>query len=170
MATAVLFAGCSQPADSPDPQGQQNPAPQGGTVVPGENPFPSSGENTPPQEEGPAEIPEEPVPEPEMPEEPPAPQPQVHEYSIEGDDRGFYPGDDIVVNAGDTVRINFTVRTTNVYYAGLLIKSRSGSFTTGNLDPGESKTIEFTAEESDTITSYWPSSGVRKADLSVIVN
>ena len=134
VVAVVLLAGCSQQPGYLAEQETQNPAPQGNTNTQNENPFPSPGDYTPPQEE-PEEIPDEPAP--AEPQEPPAQQPQVREYSIEADDRGFYPEDDLVVNAGDTVRINFTVRT---------------------------------AEESDTIVSYWPSSGVRKASMRLVVN
>lgn len=53
----------------------------------------------------------------------------------------------------------------NVYYAGL--DFRSPKFASKSAKPGESVEVEFTADESFIITSYWPASGVKKADLKV---
>ncbi len=93
--------------------------------------------------------------------------PQVKQLTIEADDNGFYPGDAIKVNKGEKVYIEFVARKDNVYYGGLQIKSKY--FDTGKIIKGEKATVDFSAFESFTITSYWPSSGVKKADLEVVV-
>ncbi len=86
---------------------------------------------------------------------------------IEADDRGFYPRDGVSVPRGARVAITFAVRTENVYFGGL--DFRSQKFKTESVKPGGSTQVEFTADEPFTITSYWPASGVRKADLRVDV-
>lgn len=96
-----------------------------------------------------------------------APQSSSKEFTLEADDYGFYPSDNLVVNKGDKVKITFRVRSENVYYAGLKISGKY--FDTGDIAVGGMKTVEFTADASDTITSYWPSSGVRKADVKLVV-
>lgn len=94
--------------------------------------------------------------------------PQVKQFIVEADDNGFYPPEPIKVNKGEKVYIEFKVRENNVYYGGLQIKSKY--FDTGKIIPGEKATVDFTALESFTITSYWPASGVKKADLKVEVS
>ncbi|MDP3991886.1 MAG: hypothetical protein Q8P79_00030 [Nanoarchaeota archaeon] len=101
----------------------------------------------------------------------PEPQPSVKEFSIEADDSGFYiDGADIgsiSAGSGETLKITFNVRTTNVYYAGL--DFRGCGKTTEKVSPGGSTLVEFTAASTCTITSYWPSSGVVKDRLQVVV-
>ena len=102
----------------------------------------------------------------------PAPEPQLREFYIEADDSGFYDEGgakitEISASAGDTVKITFKVRTAGVYYAGLLIQSPE--FDSGDLDKGEEYVAEFTAEESHSIKSYWPSTKKLKATLNVNV-
>ncbi len=110
------------------------------------------------------------TPTPAPPPEPapaPAPAPEPVSLSIEADDRGFYPPGTITVGKGSKVKLAFTVRTENVYYGGL--DFRSPKFQTVSVKPGGSTSVEFTADESFIITSYWPASGVRKADLKLEV-
>src|SRR3989344_6893241 len=156
----IVLSGCTQ-TQNPEPQsnnpGQTGMEPATDSSQPGsgippvdDTPEIDAGEQNP---ETPADNPPETIPEPQIVPEPPAP--QVYEYTIEADDRGFYPGDDITVNKGDTVKITFNVRTTNVYYGGLQIKSKY--FDTKSIKPGASKTVEFTAVDTQKITSYWPS-------------
>ncbi|HSB47251.1 MAG TPA: dienelactone hydrolase family protein [Candidatus Bilamarchaeum sp.] len=99
---------------------------------------------------------------------PPPPQPSVKEFTIEADDSGFYPSGPLEVGKGDTVKITFKVRSSNVYYGGLQFKS--AAFSTGKVSPGGSTGVEFTADDDMTITSYWGTSLVKKADLQVSVS
>lgn len=92
--------------------------------------------------------------------------PAVTELTIEADDRGFYPGSLPVFLSGTRVIITFVVRTTNVYYGGL--DFRSSKFSSVAALPGGKATVEFTVDSSFVITSYWPASGVKKADLDII--
>lgn len=93
--------------------------------------------------------------------------PSVVEMRIEADDLGFYPGGAISFPSGTRVKLTFAVRTSNVYYGGL--DFRSSKFSTTQALPGQTATVEFIANSSFIITSYWPSSGVYKASLSVNV-
>jgi len=90
------------------------------------------------------------------------PAPNVQKVTLEADDSGFYPSGTLSFTPGTTVQLTFFVRTTNVYSAGLEI--RSELFNTGGIAPGGSKTVTFDAPSSKvSFTSYWPSSGVKKA-------
>jgi len=60
------------------------------------------------------------------------------------------------------------VKESNVYYGGLNFRSIKFN-ETGQIKPGESKTIEFTADMTFIITSYLPFSGVKKGDFRVEV-
>lgn len=93
--------------------------------------------------------------------------PVLMELKVEADDNGFYPSEAIAVAKGSKVKLHFIVRSTNVYFGGL--DFRSPKFKTDSVKPGGSTAAEFTADESFVITSYWPASGVRKADLKVEV-
>lgn len=93
--------------------------------------------------------------------------PAVTEFRIEADDYGFYPSNTLNVTGGAKVKIIFSVKTTGVYYGGL--DFRSSKFATAAAKPGETATVEFTADEPFTITSYWPLSGAKKADMKVEV-
>lgn len=115
----------------------------------------------------------EPAP-PPPPETPPQPAPPASalpaepiRLTIEADDSGFYPQNVISVPKGVRVAITFAVRSTDVYFGGL--DFRSPKFKTESVKPGGSTTVEFMADENLLITSYWPASGVRKADLRVEV-
>ncbi len=94
--------------------------------------------------------------------------PPVKQVVIEADDKGFYPGTAINLKKGEKAYIEFIVRNQSVYYGGLQVKSIY--FDTGKVNKGEKATVDFTAYDSFTITSYWPASGVKKADLEVVVS
>lgn len=96
-----------------------------------------------------------------------APSPQTQEFKLEADDFGFYPSSSITASKGAKVKIIFAVRPTGVYYGGL--DFRSSKFSSKNARPGESTDVEFVADESFTVTSYWPLSGVKKAEMKVEV-
>ena len=104
-------------------------------------------------------------------ETPQEPQPFVKEFVIEADDGGFYlNGADIgsiSASAREALKITFNVRTTNVYYGGLQFKGCD--LDTGKVSSGGSTTVEFSATNTCTITSYWPSSSRVKDNLQVIV-
>lgn len=104
---------------------------------------------------------------PEMVVEPEPAAPSVKEFTIEADDKGFYPSNTITAAKGELVRVTFKVRTSSVYYGGLQIKGKL--FNTGDIKPGQSATVEFTADFDSTFASYWPSSGVKKADGKIDV-
>lgn len=108
-----------------------------------------------------------PVTVPAPPQPAPAPTPITESFTVEADDSGFYPAT-IKVTKGDTVKITFKVRTDNVYFGGLRIIS-GDLFNTGALVPGGSNTVQFKATSNVTFSSYWPSSGVHKADGTVII-
>ncbi|MEK7083470.1 MAG: hypothetical protein AAB972_04810 [Patescibacteria group bacterium] len=91
----------------------------------------------------------------------------ITEVQVEADDLGFYPTGQVSFLAGTRVKLTFSVRTARVYYGGL--DFRSSKFSTVKALPGKTVTVEFTADSSFVITSYWPSSGVYKASLSVNV-
>lgn len=109
---------------------------------------------------------------PEIVKKEPASTPQkTQQFTIEADDYGYYiDGEeirDIEITKDMRGEITFNVRLRDVYFGGL--DFRSANFETQNAKPGRTITIPFTAEKSFTITSYWPSSNRRKADLDVIV-
>lgn len=94
------------------------------------------------------------------------PAPSIQKLTIQADDNGFYPSGTLTFKPGTKVELTFFVRTTNVYYAGLDI--RSELFDTGGIAPGGSKTVTFDAPSSKiSFTSYWPSSGVKKASGTI---
>lgn len=94
-------------------------------------------------------------------------QPGIREYTVEADDNGFYP-DAIKAKIGEKVRINFKFRDSTIYFAGLDI---FGPFEDikYKLKGEQPVTREFTMKEETKIISYWPSSGVKKATLTVEV-
>ncbi|MBI2557878.1 hypothetical protein HYW20_01020 [Candidatus Woesearchaeota archaeon] len=98
---------------------------------------------------------------------PPQPMQQqgIAEFTVEADDNGFYPST-LKAKIGDKVKINFKFRDDSIYYAGLDVK---GPFPTiqYKLKGQQPVTAEFAMKEETKITSYWPASGVRKADLIV---
>ena len=84
----------------------------------------------------------------------------------EADDFGFYPSS-IKVKRNQVVDLNITVRKENVYFNGLEFESKY--FETGKVYPGDSKVVQFVSNEDFKITSYWPSSRAKKADLQIVV-
>lgn len=82
------------------------------------------------------------------------------QFSISADDSSYSPTGSINVNKGDIVRITFNVKTTGVNFGGL--DFRSSEFDTGTIKPGGSKTVEFVADSSFSISSYWPGSNTKK--------
>ncbi len=92
------------------------------------------------------------------------------QFSIEADDAGFYLDgrqvSTLAVAKGARVAMNFAVRSTGVYYAGLDFR---GCGTQAGAMPGKSASLEFTAQNNCIITSYWPASGVVKSNLQVTV-
>jgi hypothetical protein len=92
--------------------------------------------------------------------------PKTASVTVEADDAGFYPSSAITVPKGALVKLTFKVRSSNVYYGGL--DFRSDKFKTESVKPGQSATVEFTADESFSFRSYWPASGVLKATGQVI--
>lgn len=95
------------------------------------------------------------------------PPPQALEFTLEADDLGFYPTSTLTIPNGALVKLTFVVRTTNVYYGGLDFRSKK--FNTPSVKPGDSYTVEFTADESFDFTSFWPLSGVEKQRGKVAV-
>jgi len=91
----------------------------------------------------------------------------VKEFSIEADDYGLYPSS-IEVKKGDKVKITFKVKDEETYFAGLDFRS-SVFGDTEKVAPGETKTVEFTAEETFEFKSYWPASDTLKATGTVTV-
>ncbi len=92
---------------------------------------------------------------------------KIISFAVEADDKGLYP-QTIQVTISSIVNITFKVRTQNVYYGGL--DFRSTKFNTGTVKAGGETTVQFTADESFTYTSYWPVSNVIKATGDIIVN
>lgn len=108
-----------------------------------------------------------PIPTPaSLPSPSPSPSPTVISVTVEADDRGLYP-ETITVPKGATVRLTFKVRSSGVYYGGLDFKSNK--FITPAIPPGGSNSVTFTADETFTYSSYWPRSGVKKAEGTVVV-
>lgn len=95
-----------------------------------------------------------------------------NDYAIEADDNGFYMSGSKIssLNAArdSKITIAFGVKTENVYYGGL--DFRSSKFANSpKVAPGGSWTSPEIAVDGDfTISSYWPASGVKKADLRVV--
>lgn len=91
----------------------------------------------------------------------------IKEYEVEADDNDFYPNK-LKAKIGDKVIIHFKFRDNSIYFAGLDVK---GPFPTieYKLKGEQPVTAEFIMKDETKITSYWPSSGVRKADLAVEV-
>ncbi len=98
--------------------------------------------------------------------------PTTKEFTIEADDRGFYINNQdissVSANKGSVVKITFQVRSQGVYYGGL--DFRGCGQDTPNTSPGSSASVQFTADNTCTITSYWPSSGVVKDSMQVVVS
>ncbi len=84
----------------------------------------------------------------------------VTSFTILATDYKFDPNS-ITVNKSDNVRIIFTFNDSEIYFAGLDIRS---NYFTVEYRPGQgNKTVNFTADQTFEFRSYWPSSGVLKA-------
>lgn len=92
-------------------------------------------------------------------------QQNVLEFTIEADDHGFYPNT-LKAKIGDTVKINFKFRDSSIYFAGLDVK---GPFedVKYKLHGEQPVTREFTMKGETIIKSFWPSTGIKKAELMV---
>ncbi|MBU5537566.1 MAG: hypothetical protein QW818_02645 [Candidatus Aenigmatarchaeota archaeon] len=150
----IFLSGCvSQISETQMSEQQTQPVQEKPIQQPTENT--SQGESTPSQEQLP------------MP-----PLPTIREFTIEADDRGFYIDNkdisSVSVSKGDIVKITFRVREAGTYYGGL--DFRGCGQDTPDVKPGASIDIQFTADSTCTITSYWPSSGVVKDSIQVIVS
>jgi len=97
----------------------------------------------------------------------PVVEPKAVEVKLEVDDSGFYPSPTITVPKGSKVTIHFAARATNVYFAGLEI--RSAKFKTPVMKAGESASADFIADESFEFQSWWPAANYLKATGKVIV-
>lgn len=91
---------------------------------------------------------------------PSPPAENVTPFTILATDFKFDPNN-ITVNKSDNVRIVFTFNDSEIYFAGLDI--RSNYFTVEYRPSQGNKTVEFVAEQAFEFRSYWPSSGVLKA-------
>lgn len=130
---------------------------------------------TPPAEETPPQLSQDTLQGEVLPqEEPPTvpPLPTAREFTIDADDTGFYIDNKdislVSVSNGELVKITFNVRTVGTYFGGL--DFRGCGQDTPNTKPGASIEIQFTADSTCTITSYWPSSGVVKDNLQIMVS
>lgn len=92
----------------------------------------------------------------------------LREYTIEADDYGFYPSK-ISAAIGDNISIQFKFRDHLIYYAGLDI---FGPFPDIKYKKGLNQPINrsFTITEKTIIRSFWPSSGVKKAEMIVEID
>jgi len=95
----------------------------------------------------------------------------IEEFMIDADDNGFYRNEQrlssIVVEKGNRVEITFNVLSEGVYFGGLDFTGCGHD--TGKVNPGDSAVMEFVAEDTCTVTSFWPSSGVVKDRMQVVV-
>jgi len=98
--------------------------------------------------------------------------PAEQTFLILADDKGFYINSQktssILAAKENIVKITFNVSAQNVYYGGL--DFRGCGQNSGWTKPGSSTILQFTADSTCTITSYWPSSGVVKSKLQIIVS
>lgn len=144
------------------------------TQTQGEQTIPSA--EIQPVEEAPTQQPTEQgalegeVAQQEIPSIPPLP--AVKEFTIEADDRAFYIDNkditSISVSKGNLVKISFKVREAGTYYGGL--DFRGCGQDTPDTKPGASADIQFTADSTCTIISYWPASNVLKDTMQVVVS
>jgi len=95
--------------------------------------------------------------------------PAVMEFSFQVDDSGFDPKN-ITVNKGDTLKLTFVFNKSNIYFAGLDIKSNAfETLKYRTSDTSNEKTVEFTAESTFTMSAYWPASSKLKGIATVNV-
>jgi len=174
LVLALLLSGCVQSQKTADKTGSDSgPAQESAAEKPAiqENVSPS------------AEMPEQPAVEGVVPAASDAnndetgmqqpvvveqPAPETKEFSILADDHKFDPST-ISVSKGETVKITFNFNDAEIYYGGLDIKSDYFTTKYRKSDSEKTKTAEFVADKSFSFTSYWPSSGVKKATGKVEV-
>lgn len=157
LVLVVFISGCAtQYGQTTQPQNQPYAPPQEQQPVQESPQQESTGQGTLQGEVAPSQQPSSPI---------------MKEFTIEADDRGFYmDGQSIFsvsVNKSNIVKITYQVRLQNVYYGGL--DFRGCGQISGGTKPGGSTTIQFTADSTCTITSYWPASNVIKDSMQVIV-
>ena len=87
------------------------------------------------------------------------------EFTVEADDKGFYPGT-LKAKINDKVKINFKFKDDSIYFAGLDVKGPFEDIQY-RLKGEQPIAREFTMKDETRITSWWPSSGVKKATLIV---
>lgn len=185
---AVFIAGCTSQTQNTEldisNEGELTPVQNPDTETPIEPPQNEPGDtsqNPNPQSlpqpiiEDPEEVEEmivEPDPEP-IAEPVPEPVAQVKEFRIDSDDSAFYDESgskitNLELDNGDEVKITFFIRKTGTYFGGMTI--RGPDFDSGKLDKEEEYVVEFTADGSHKIKSYWPATNKLKATLNVNVN
>jgi hypothetical protein len=98
---------------------------------------------------------------------PPPSTPQTRTFEMRANDFNFTPPGPLMVPHHAQVQITFEIIEDGTYYGGLTF--RSSKFEDVGGLPGETVTVNFVADESFTISSYWPASDVWKADLQIIV-
>ncbi len=86
-------------------------------------------------------------------------------FYVEMDDKGAYPASGTAAK-NTTVTVTFKMRSTNVFYNGLVVKSNK--YDLGKIQGGQSKTITFKATEDITFVGQWPN-GASKARWTLIV-
>lgn len=86
-------------------------------------------------------------------------------FYVEMDDKGAYPASGTAAK-NTTVTVTFKMRSTNVFYNGLIVKSNK--YDLGKIQGGQSKTITFKAVEDITFVGQWPN-GASKARWTLIV-
>lgn len=89
----------------------------------------------------------------------PAAAPKTSFY-VEADDKGFYPVSG-TARKGSLVTVTFKVRSSNVIYNGLIIKSNK--YDLGLVKGGTSKSVSFPAEGNITFSSFWDTGAYRGA-------
>lgn len=96
---------------------------------------------------------------------------QAVTYTVRADDDGFYdtrgmPITTLQIKRGTKAKIRFNV-TDEVYFGGL--DFRSSEFNSPKVEPNSLwVSPEFTMDAEFIVTSYWPASNVKKADLRVV--
>lgn len=158
------------PAPSPVPSPDPVPVPENLTPTPTPMPPPTVKPTPPPAVKptpGPGPNPS-PVPPPPGPVPPPPPaSPITQNFTVVADETVATPSS-VTVTKGAIVNLTIQVKTEGVYYGG--IDYRSSVVNSGTIYAGQSKTVTFTADQSFTLTPYWPSSGVQKqSKINIVV-
>lgn len=81
-------------------------------------------------------------------------------FLVEADDSGFSPSSGTAIK-GSMVTVTFKVRTSNVIYNGLTI--RSNKYDLGNIKGGTSKSVTFPADSNITFSAFWSTGAYRGA-------